>query len=97
MKTIEATTNHDVKAVEYFLKEALKDNPELNAVSEFVHFGCTSEDINNLAHALMIRDGHRSSSSTMRPSGMHWQASRKSMPTNPCCLAHMGKPPRPLL
>ena len=59
VKTIEATTNHDVKAVEYFLKEALKDNPELNAVSEFVHFGCTSEDINNLAHALMIRDGHR--------------------------------------
>ena len=59
MKTIEATTNHDVKAVEYFLKEALKDNPELNAVSEFVHFGCTSEDINSLAHALMIRDGHR--------------------------------------
>ena len=59
VKAIEATTNHDVKAVEYFLKEALKDNPELNAVSEFVHFGCTSEDINNLAHALMIRDGHR--------------------------------------
>ena len=59
LKTIEATTNHDVKAVEYFLKEALKDDPELNAVSEFVHFGCTSEDINNLAHALMIRDGHR--------------------------------------
>jgi len=59
VKTIEATTNHDVKAVEYFLKEALKGNPELNAVGEFVHFGCTSEDINNLAHALMIRDGHR--------------------------------------
>ncbi len=59
VKTIEGTTSHDVKAVEYFLKEALKDNPELNAVSEFVHFGCTSEDINNLAHALMIRDGHR--------------------------------------
>ena len=59
VKTIEATTNHDVKAVEYFLKEALKDNPELNAVGEFVHFGCTSEDINNLAHALMICDGHR--------------------------------------
>ncbi len=59
VKAIEATTNHDVKAVEYFLKEALQDNAELNAVSEFVHFGCTSEDINNLAHALMIRDGHR--------------------------------------
>ena len=59
VKAIEATTNHDVKAVEYFLKEALKGNPELHAVREFVHFGCTSEDINNLAHALMIRDGHR--------------------------------------
>ena len=59
IKQYEATTNHDVKAVEYFIKEALKDNPELNAVSEFVHFGCTSEDINNLAHALMVRDGHR--------------------------------------
>jgi adenylosuccinate lyase len=59
VKAIEATTNHDVKAVEYFLKDALKDNPELSAVSEFVHFGCTSEDINNLAHALMIRDGQR--------------------------------------
>ena len=59
VKAIEATTNHDVKAVEYFLKEALTGDAELNAVSEFVHFGCTSEDINNLAHALMIRDGHR--------------------------------------
>jgi adenylosuccinate lyase len=59
VKAIEATTNHDVKAVEYFLKEAVKGNPELHAVREFVHFGCTSEDINNLAHALMIRDGHR--------------------------------------
>ena len=59
VKAIEAMTNHDVKAIEYFLKEALEDNPELNAVGEFVHFGCTSEDINNLAHALMIRDGHR--------------------------------------
>jgi len=59
VKAIEATTNHDVKAVEYFLKEALTGNPELNAVGEFVHFGCTSEDINNLAHALMIRDGHQ--------------------------------------
>ncbi len=59
VKAIEARTNHDVKAVEYFLKKAVKGNPELNAVSEFIHFGCTSEDINNLAHALMIRDGHR--------------------------------------
>jgi adenylosuccinate lyase len=57
VKTIEATTNHDVKAVEYFLKETIADTPELTAVSEFVHFACTSEDINNLCHALMLRDG----------------------------------------
>ena len=59
VKAIEAATNHDVKAVEYFLKEAVKGDSALHAVREFVHFGCTSEDINNLAHALMIRDGHR--------------------------------------
>ena len=57
VKTIEQTTNHDVKAVEYFLKERVAGNPELAAVSEFIHFACTSEDINNLAHALMIREG----------------------------------------
>ncbi|AFL73861.1 adenylosuccinate lyase [Thiocystis violascens] len=57
VKDIERTTNHDVKAVEYFLKERIADNAELNAVSEFVHFACTSEDINNLAHGLMILAG----------------------------------------
>ena len=56
IKEIERTTNHDVKAVEYFLKERLAALPELAAVSEFVHFACTSEDINNLAYALMLRD-----------------------------------------
>ena len=55
VKTIEATTNHDVKAVEYFLKEKVADVAELNAVSEFIHFACTSEDINNLSHALMLK------------------------------------------
>ena len=59
IKAIEATTNHDVKAVEYFLKEAISDTPELAAISEFIHFACTSEDINNLSHALMLRDGHQ--------------------------------------
>jgi adenylosuccinate lyase len=59
IKDIEATTNHDVKAVEYFLKEAISDTPELAAISEFIHFACTSEDINNLSHALMLRDGHQ--------------------------------------
>ena len=54
VKNIERTTNHDVKAVEYFLKEKIEGNPELESVSEFIHFACTSEDINNLAHALML-------------------------------------------
>lgn len=57
IKEIERTTNHDVKAVEYFIKEYIADVPELNAVSEFVHFACTSEDINNLSHALMLKEG----------------------------------------
>ncbi|MGB0935970.1 MAG: adenylosuccinate lyase [Colwellia sp.] len=56
IKNIEATTNHDVKAVEYFLKEKIADNAELNAVTEFIHFACTSEDINNLSHALMLKE-----------------------------------------
>ncbi len=54
VKTIERTTNHDVKAVEYFLKDQIKDNEELMAINEFIHFACTSEDINNLSHALML-------------------------------------------
>ncbi|MFS1525358.1 adenylosuccinate lyase [Microbulbifer sp. 2304DJ12-6] len=57
IKDIERTTNHDVKAVEYFLKEKISSNTQLARVSEFVHFACTSEDINNLAHALMLRAG----------------------------------------
>ncbi|MFC3093537.1 adenylosuccinate lyase [Alteromonas sediminis] len=54
IKTIERTTNHDVKAVEYFIKEKVADLPELAAISEFIHFACTSEDINNLSHGLML-------------------------------------------
>ncbi len=57
VKAIERTTNHDVKAVEYFLKERIAGNAELEAISEFIHFACTSEDINNLSHALMLREG----------------------------------------
>ena len=57
IKAIEATTNHDVKAVEYFIKEKFENNTELSGQLEFVHFACTSEDINNLAYALMMRDG----------------------------------------
>ena len=55
VKAIEATTNHDVKAVEYFLKEKIRGNEELEAVSEFIHFACTSEDINNVSYALMLK------------------------------------------
>ncbi|GGC73857.1 adenylosuccinate lyase [Marinobacter halophilus] len=57
IKEIERTTNHDVKAVEYLIKEKIAQVPELHAVTEFVHFACTSEDINNLSHALMLREG----------------------------------------
>jgi len=55
IKEIERTTNHDVKAVEYFLKERLDQLPELTAIKEFTHFACTSEDINNLSHGLMLK------------------------------------------
>src|SRR5476649_602854 len=58
IKEIEAVTNHDVKAVEYWLKEQVKDVPELLAASEFIHFACTSEDINNTSHGMML-DGAR--------------------------------------
>src|SRR5210317_256053 len=61
VKEIEATTNHDVKAVEYLLKEKIAGNAELEAVTEFIHFACTSEDINNLAYALMLREARNQS------------------------------------
>ncbi len=64
IKAIEATTNHDVKAVEYFLKERLADHAELGALKEFVHFACTSEDINNLAYGLML---HRARAQVLLP------------------------------
>ncbi|MDB2384496.1 adenylosuccinate lyase, partial [Endozoicomonas sp.] len=57
VKEIERTTNHDVKAVEYLIKEKVQHNNELAAISEFVHFACTSEDINNLSHGLMLKQG----------------------------------------
>ncbi|MDO5356242.1 MAG: adenylosuccinate lyase, partial [Conchiformibius sp.] len=58
VKAIEATTNHDVKAIEYWLKQRFADNAEIAAAAEFIHFACTSEDINNLSHALMLRQAH---------------------------------------
>jgi adenylosuccinate lyase len=59
IKAIESTTNHDVKAVEYYLKERFAELPQLAAHSEFLHFACTSEDINNLAYALMLKELYR--------------------------------------
>ena len=59
IKEIELTTNHDVKAVEYFLKEKIADLDELKNVSEFLHFACTSEDINNISHALMLAESRK--------------------------------------
>jgi len=59
VKDIETTINHDVKAVEYFLKEAVAEVPELSQVAEFIHFGCTSEDINNLAYALILHKARK--------------------------------------
>jgi adenylosuccinate lyase len=60
VKSIEAVTNHDVKAVEYYLKERFNEVPELAENAEFLHFACTSEDINNLSYALMLKDAHSS-------------------------------------
>ncbi|PKO25934.1 MAG: adenylosuccinate lyase [Betaproteobacteria bacterium HGW-Betaproteobacteria-8] len=57
VKAIETRTNHDVKALEYWLKERFDGNPEIRAVNEFIHFACTSEDINNLSHGLMLKQG----------------------------------------
>jgi adenylosuccinate lyase len=61
IKTIEQRTNHDVKAMEYWLKDRLANNAEVMRVTEFIHFGCTSEDINNVSHALMLTDGRSAS------------------------------------
>jgi adenylosuccinate lyase len=66
IKTTERTTNHDVKAVEYFLKDRVAAVPELAAVSEFIHFACTSEDINNTSHGLMLKAGRAETLGLMR-------------------------------
>ena len=65
VKAIEAVTNHDVKALEYWIKKKLADNAEVMKVSEFIHFACTSEDINNLAHALMLKTARDETMSPM--------------------------------
>ncbi|MGO2242134.1 MAG: adenylosuccinate lyase [Halomonas sp.] len=71
IKEIERTTNHDVKAVEYFLKEKIADQAELHAVTEFIHFACTSEDINNLSYGVMLSDGLKAMLATMHEVADH--------------------------
>ena len=66
IKTIESKTNHDVKAVEYFLKEKFKKSKKLSKYAEFIHFACTSEDINNLSYALMIKDASKITHSNIK-------------------------------
>jgi adenylosuccinate lyase len=68
IKAIEATTNHDVKAIEYFLREKFATHPELASTIPFIHFACTSEDINNLAYAVMLKEAREQ---TLLP---HWDA-----------------------
>ena len=76
IKAIEATTNHDVKAVEYYIRERLGSGPETSALKDFLHFGCTSEDINNLAYALMLRAAR---SEALTPAMRKLQNQLKSM------------------
>ena len=66
VKAFEATTNHDVKAIEYWLKQRFANNAEVQKVNEFIHFACTSEDINNLSHALMLKSGRDVLAQTMQ-------------------------------
>jgi hypothetical protein len=92
VKAIEAVTNHDVKAVEYFLKERVAGDAELERASEFIHFACTSEDINNTSHALMLSAAcccRRSSASSRRCA-----RSRTRTPRCRCCRARTASPRR---
>ena len=95
VKEIERTTNHDVKAVEYLIKERLKDDAELGPALEFVHFACTSEDINNLSYALMLREAR---DTVLLPAldGIAASLRALAMPRPPsrCSRAPTARPPR---
>lgn len=93
VKDIESTTNHDVKAVEYFLKEKIADNVELNAVSEFIHFACTSEDINNLSYALMLKKVAPPFCHRLPIASKRFETWRMKMPLSLCCHARMANLP----
>jgi adenylosuccinate lyase len=94
VKTIEKTTNHDVKAVEYWIKDRVAHDDELKTAAEFVHFACTSEDINNTSHALM-RKAARRSSNTSKRSTRRSRASPRNGPKSRCSRAPTVRRPRP--
>ena len=89
IKEIEKTTNHDVKAVEYWIKNQVAHDEELKSASEFVHFSCTSEDINNTSHAIMLKPSPTTSSRSTTRS----QASPTSGPKSRCSPARTARPP----
>jgi adenylosuccinate lyase len=94
IKDIEKTTNHDVKAVEYWLKRQFEGQPELQAAGEFVHFACTSEDINNTSHALMLKAAREQ---VLLPASTAWSPSCAAWPTPlpqcRCSAAPTARPP----
>ncbi len=94
VKDIEKTTNHDVKAVEYFIKERLKDTA-LEGRGEFVHFGCTSEDINNVSHALMLRDGLKVLRAAQNETADAIAAMAKAFAATPMLAHTHGQPASP--
>ena len=88
VKAIEATTNHDVKAIEYFIRERLGDGPETGPLKDFLHFGCTSEDINNIAYALMLRAAR---SEVLLPQMREVRATLQSMARDHAELAMLSR------
>jgi adenylosuccinate lyase len=88
VKAIESTTNHDVKAIEYYIRERLGDGPETSTLKDFLHFGCTSEDINNLAYALMLREAR---SGVIAPKMREVSGSLRSMAAKYADLAMLSR------
>ncbi len=96
IKNIEKTTNHDVKAVEYFIKEKIKHNPELAQISEFIHFACTSEDINNLAYSLMLKNAIETAITPTMNEILKWLKEQSQQHANQSMLARThGQPATP--
>ena len=95
IKSIESRTNHDVKAVEYFLKEKFKLNKNLAPYTEFIHFACTSEDINNLAYALMIKDASMITKKSLKILTNHIKFISKQYSNNPMLSRTHGQSASP--